>query len=181
MTQFRIVFRIQLRSQGLVFFTQTFPCSRFLQSERGTLDSSWRQSNAKTRQRRVCGEPAAGGVSTGGKSGQTKATNMVAAQQVSSCARTRRARISGGVRGCRRCAGSFLLLRGECPLRVLARSTRMAGGAYAKRPKLRMSTIEPTLATTRQQNRCLNVLFRRPVARLPHTDFACAWLHEALV
>ena len=65
--------------------------------------------------------------------------------------------------------------------RVLARSTSMAGGAYVQRPELRMSTIELTLATTRQPTRCLHVFSRTPVARLPHTDFACAWLHEALV
>ena len=65
--------------------------------------------------------------------------------------------------------------------RVLARSTSMAGGAYVQRPELRMSTIEPTLATTRQPTRCLHVFSRTPVARLPHTDFACAWLHEACV
>ena len=41
--------------------------------------------------------------------------------------------------------------------RVLARSTSMAGGAYVQRPELRMSTIEPTLATTRQPTRCLHV------------------------
>ena len=65
--------------------------------------------------------------------------------------------------------------------RVLARSTSMAGGAYVQRPELRMSTIEPTLATTRQPTRCLHVFSRTPVARLPHTDFDCAWLHEACV
>ena len=68
-----------------------------------------------------------------------------------------------------------------CGPRVLARSTSMAGGAYVQRPELRMSTIEPTLATTRQPTRCLHVFSRTPVARLPHTDFACAWLHEACV
>ena len=46
---------------------------------------------------------------------ETLRARKQAAQQVSSCARTRRARKSGGVQGCCRCPGSFLLLCVECP------------------------------------------------------------------